>query len=44
MYIYMLAIASQTAGPNGLNLYKETHGYPEGNIGQKFEIYILFKI
>ena len=27
-YLYMLAIAGQTAGPNWLNFYEETHGYP----------------
>ena len=29
----MLAIAGQTAGPNGLNIFEETHGYPGGIIG-----------
>ena len=27
LYIYMLAIAGQTAGPNCLTFFEETHGY-----------------
>ena len=33
VYIYMLPIAGQTAGPNGLKLFADTHGWPEGVIG-----------
>ena len=29
----MLPIAGQTAGPNGLKLFVDTHGWPEGVIG-----------
>ena len=32
-YPYMSAIAGQTAGPNGLNFFEETHGFQRGNIG-----------
>ena len=28
----MLAIAGQNAGPNWLNIFEETHGYPWVNI------------
>ena len=31
----MLPIASQTAGPNGLTLFVDTHGWPVGVIGLK---------
>ena len=31
----MLPIASQTAGPNGLKFFVDTHGYPVGVIGLK---------
>ena len=27
----MLAMADQTAGPNGLNFFEKAHGFPEGN-------------
>ena len=30
--IYMLRIAGQTAGPNGLAFFVDTHGLPGGNI------------
>ena len=33
MYIYMLAIASQTAGLNWMTFFKRAHGYPGGNNG-----------
>ena len=33
IYIYMLPIAGQTAGPNGLTFFEGTHGYSGGNIG-----------
>ena len=35
-YIYILAIhiPGQTTGPNGLKLFKETHGKPGGNMGK----------
>ena len=36
MYIYMLAIAGQTAGPNWLNFFEETLGYSGGNIDKKY--------
>ena len=29
-----IAIAGQTAGPNRLNFFEETHGYPGGNKGK----------
>ena len=29
----MLAIADQTAGPNGMNFLVGAHGYPGGNVG-----------
>ena len=29
----MLPIASQTAGPNGLNIFSDTHGFPGGVLG-----------
>ena len=32
IYIYILAIAGQTAGPNRLKYFEETHGYP-GRLG-----------
>ena len=28
IYIYMLRIAGQTAGPIGLKLFEDTHGWP----------------
>ena len=28
VYSYVIAIAGQTAGPNGLNFFEGTHGYP----------------
>ena len=31
----MLPIASQTAGPNGLTLFVDTHGWPVGVTGLK---------
>ena len=31
IYMYMLAIADQTAGPNGLNFFEKAYGYPGGN-------------
>ena len=31
IYMYMLAIADQTAGPNGLNCFEKAQGYPGGN-------------
>ena len=31
----MFPIADITAGPNGLDFFEGTHGYPGGNIGQK---------
>ena len=31
----MLAIAGHTAGPNWLNIFKETHGFPGGTVGFK---------
>ena len=33
----MFPIADQTAGPIGLNFFVDTHGWPEGVIGYKFE-------
>ena len=33
LYEYMLAIAVQTAGPNGLTFFEGTHGCPGSNIG-----------
>ena len=33
IYIYMLPIAGQTAGPNGLNFFVNTHGSPGGVLG-----------
>ena len=34
MYIiYMLPIAGQTAGPIGLKIFVDTHGWPGGVIG-----------
>ena len=33
IYIYMLPIAGQTAGPIGLKLFVDTHGWREGVIG-----------
>ena len=40
LYLYMLDIASQTAGPNWLTFFDETRGYlgPGGNI-EEIEIY-----
>ena len=35
VYIYMSAIASQMAGPNGLNIFEGTLEYPGGKIGRK---------
>ena len=35
----MSDIAGQTAGPNGLTFFEETHGYPRGNIGLKKILY-----
>ena len=35
----MLAIAGKTAGPNWLNFFEGTHGYPAGTIGQKTPIF-----
>ena len=35
----MLPIASQTAGPNGLKFFVDTHGWPEGVIGQKIKFF-----
>ena len=35
----MLPIAAQTAGPNGLKFFVDTHGWPGGVLGKrKFEI------
>ena len=36
LYIYMLAIAGQTAGPNWLNFFEETLGYSGVNIDKKY--------
>ena len=30
IHIYMLPIAGQTAGPNGLNFFVDTHWWPGG--------------
>ena len=41
----MLAIAGRTAGPNGLNFFEGTQGYPgvnKGNKGNKIEFFLLF--
>ena len=35
IYIYMLRIAGQTAGPIGLKFFVDTHGWPWGVIGYK---------
>ena len=32
LYIYMLAIAGQTTGPNWLTLFEETHWYPGAGV------------
>ena len=38
----MLPIAGQTAGPNGLKFFVDTHGWPGGAIGyKKIVIYII---
>ena len=41
----MLAIAGQTAVPNGLKCFDETHGYPGpgGNRLKKIEFFFFFK-
>ena len=48
MYIYICniqsAIDGQMAGPNGLTLLQETHGYPMGTIGYKNSKLFLSKI
>ena len=36
LYIYMLAIASQTAGLNWLTFFEETRGHPGGTQAKKF--------
>ena len=33
IYIYMLPIAGQTAGPNWLNFFVNTYGWPGGGKG-----------
>ena len=33
VYIYMFPKAGQMAGPNGLNFFVDTHGWPGGVIG-----------
>jgi len=33
IHIYMLPIAGQSAGPNGLTFYLDTHGWSGGVIG-----------
>ena len=33
IYIYMLSIAGQTSGPNGLNFFVGNHGWPGGVLG-----------
>ena len=43
VHIYMSAIAGQTAGPNGLKCFEETHGYPKDTIGlKKFNFFLKF--
>ena len=32
-YIYILSIAGQTAGPIGLKVFVDTHGWPGGVLG-----------
>ena len=34
----MLPIAGQTAGPNGLNIFVDTHGWPGGVFRLKMKI------
>ena len=33
IFLYILAIAGQTSGPNWLKCFEETHGHSGGNIG-----------
>ena len=41
VYMYLLAIAGQSAGPNRLKFVKETYGYFWGNINYKINIFFL---
>ena len=40
----MLPIAGQTAGPNGLNFFVDTHGWPREFLGKKIEKKMFFII
>ena len=39
----MLLIAGQTAGPNGLKLFVDTHGWPVGVCRKKFLFKFFFQ-
>ena len=39
----MLPIAGQTAGPNGLNFFVDTHGWPGGFKAKKFDFFFVLK-
>ena len=38
----MFPVAGQTAGPNGLTFFEETHGYPGGN--KDIPNFVFFKV
>ena len=38
----MLPIAGQTAGPNELKFFVDTHGWPGGDMAKKCKFFVLF--
>ena len=41
--MYIVSYSWPTAGPNGLDFFKETHGYPGGNVDRIWSLKFDFK-